>query len=101
MIPVILELGGKDPALVLEDVNLQKAASDIVSVGFSYSGQRCTAIKRVLVQEKIATALVENIKVKVESLKIGNPEDDADITPLISARAADFIQQLIKDALEK
>ncbi len=52
MIPLVLELGGKDPGIVREDADLQDAANHIVSGAFSYSGQRCTAIKRVLVHEK-------------------------------------------------
>ncbi|WP_077328816.1 NADP-dependent glyceraldehyde-3-phosphate dehydrogenase [Virgibacillus siamensis] len=101
MVPVILELGGKDPAIVLEDADLDKAASDIVSGGFSYSGQRCTAIKRVLVIDNKADKLVENIKEKMESLKVGAPEDNADVTPLINRKATDFVTGLIEDAIEK
>ncbi len=52
MIPLVLELGGKDPGIVCEDADLQEAAKHIISGAFSYSGQRCTAIKRVLVHEK-------------------------------------------------
>ena len=49
MRPIMLELGGKDAAIVLEDADLENAAKQIVGGAFSYSGQRCTAIKRVLV----------------------------------------------------
>ena len=45
MRPILLELGGKDGAIVSDDADLEKAAKDIVSGAFSYSGQRCTAIK--------------------------------------------------------
>ena len=101
MRPIMLELGGKDSAIVLEDADLEKAASEIVAGAFSYSGQRCTAIKRVLAVESIATELATKIKEKVNALKVGNPMDDADITPLIDNRAADFIEVLMEDALEK
>lgn len=101
MRPISLELGGKDGAIVMEDANLEKAAKDIVNGAFSYSGQRCTAIKRVLVVEKIADKLAELLKKEVDSLKIGDPFDNADITPLIDNKSADFIENLIKDALEK
>lgn len=99
MIPMIMELGGKDAAIVLEDADLEEAASNIVSGAFSYSAQRCTAIKRVLAIEDIADKLVEKIKEKVQLLKVGSPEDDADITPLIDTKAADFVQGLIDDAI--
>ncbi|ASN06804.1 NADP-dependent glyceraldehyde-3-phosphate dehydrogenase [Virgibacillus necropolis] len=101
MIPVILELGGKDPAIVLNDADLEKAAGDIVGGGFSYSGQRCTAIKRVLVLDEVADALVDKLKDKIKALEVGMPEDNATVTPLINEKAADFVQQLVDDAVGK
>src|SRR5699024_8373471 len=101
MIPVILELGGKDPAIVLEDAALEKAAKDIVSGAFSYSGQRCTAIKRVLVHDDVADELIHHIEKEVKSLSVGKPEDNAFVTPLINVQAADYVQHLIDDALAK
>ncbi|SQA14369.1 NADP-dependent glyceraldehyde-3-phosphate dehydrogenase [Streptobacillus moniliformis] len=90
MKPILLELGGKDAAIVLEDANLDKAANDIVSGAFSYSGQRCTAIKRVLVMENVADELVDKIKNKVLNLKVGNPFENVVITPLIDEKSAIF-----------
>jgi len=58
-------------------------------------------IKRVLVMENVADRLAELIKSEVEKLTVGNPFDNADITPLIDNRAADFIEGLIEDAQEK
>ncbi|RSL33860.1 NADP-dependent glyceraldehyde-3-phosphate dehydrogenase [Salibacterium salarium] len=101
MVPLVLELGGKDPAIVLEDADLDKAAKEITGGAFSYSGQRCTAIKRVLVKEEAADELVAKLKEKVEALSVGLPEDDADITPLINDKTADNVQSLIDDAIEK
>ncbi|EHJ56313.1 NADP-dependent glyceraldehyde-3-phosphate dehydrogenase [Streptococcus urinalis FB127-CNA-2] len=101
MRPIMLELGGKDSAIVLEDADLDVAAKNIVAGAFGYSGQRCTAVKRVLVMDSVADALVEKVSQKVSALTIGNPEDDADITPLIDTKAADFVEGLINDAKEK
>lgn len=101
MRPILLELGGKDGAIVSDDADLEKAAKDIVSGAFSYSGQRCTAIKRVLVMESVADKLAELIKAEFEKLTVGDPFENADITPLIDNRAADFIEGLIEDAQEK
>jgi glyceraldehyde-3-phosphate dehydrogenase (NADP+) len=101
MKPLLLELGGKDAAIVMDDADLKEAAKDIVSGAFSYSGQRCTAVKRILVMNAVADALLREIKPLVEKLKVGNPEDDADITPLISDKAADFVQGIIDDAIAK
>lgn len=103
MVPLLMELGGKDAAIVLEDADLDLTASNIVSGAYSYSGQRCTAVKRVLVVDKVADALVEKIKEKVEKLKIGSPLeiDDVNVVPLINTKAADFVEELIEDAKEK
>lgn len=101
MIPLVLELGGKDPGIVCEDADLQEAAKHIINGAFSYSGQRCTAIKRVLVHEKVANELVNILKEEVHKLSVGSPEDGCTIVPLIDSKAADFIQILIADALGK
>lgn len=101
MIPLVMELGGKDPAIICEDANLELAAKQIVSGAYSYSGQRCTAIKRVLVHCSVADELVSLIQSEVEKLSVGSPEDNATIVPLIDEQSADFVQGLIDDALEK
>ncbi len=102
MVPLLMELGGKDAAIVLEDADLELTASNIVAGAYSYSGQRCTAVKRILVVDKVAGKLLEKIKEKMEKLNVGNPlERDVDIVPLISSKAADFVYGLIEDAKEK
>ena len=101
MRPIMLELGGKDSAIVLEDADLDLAAKNIVAGAFGYSGQRCTAVKRVLVMNTVADELVAKVTELTKALTVGMPEDDADITPLIDSKAADFVEGLIKDALDK
>lgn len=101
MRPIMLELGGKDAALVLEDADLEHAAKQIVAGAFSYSGQRCTAIKRVIVLESVADTLAALLQEKVAKLTVGDPFDNADITPVIDNASADFIWGLIEDAQEK
>lgn len=101
MVPLLMELGGKDAAIVLKDADLDLAASNIVSGAYSYSGQRCTAVKRILVVDEIADKLVEKVKEKVEKLKVGNPVDGAEVVPLIDNKSADFVWELIDDAREK
>ena len=101
MRPIMLELGGKDAALVLEDADLEHAAKQIVAGAFSYSGQRCTAIKRVLVLESVADTLAALLQAEVAKLTVGDPFDNADITPVIDNTSADFIWSLIEDAQEK
>lgn len=99
MKPMVMELGGKDAALVLDDADLTLAAKEIVAGAFNYSAQRCTAIKRVFVSEKIASQLEALIMDGVRKLSIGQAEENADITPLIDLRTADYVGELIKDAL--
>ncbi|MBZ9636552.1 NADP-dependent glyceraldehyde-3-phosphate dehydrogenase [Clostridium sp. FP1] len=99
MVPMIMELGGKDAAIVLCDADIESAGRDIVTGAFSYSGQRCTAVKRVLVINDVADSLTYELMKNIKLLKIGNPEDDCDITPLIDNKAADYVQELIDDAL--
>ncbi|MFX1366525.1 MAG: NADP-dependent glyceraldehyde-3-phosphate dehydrogenase [Promethearchaeota archaeon] len=101
MKPLLLELGGKDAAIILDDADLELTADAIVSGAFSYSGQRCTAVKRVLPMPGIADQLIELVKKKILALKVGNPEENATIGPLINSNQCDYVQGLINDALEK
>jgi glyceraldehyde-3-phosphate dehydrogenase (NADP+) len=99
MVPLLLELGGKDAAIVLEDADLDRTAADIVAGAFAYSGQRCTAVKRVLATDRTMDGLVERLLPAIERLKVGDPDTDAQVTPLISAASADYVQQLVDDAV--
>ncbi|WP_040209954.1 NADP-dependent glyceraldehyde-3-phosphate dehydrogenase [Clostridium polynesiense] len=102
MKPQLLELGGKDAAIVLEDADLEHAADNIVSGAFSYSGQRCTAVKRILVVDSVADKLVELLKDRIVKLKSGDPREEGTvIVPLIDNKAADFVMELVEDALSK
>lgn len=104
MIPVLMELGGKDAAIVLDDADFDLAADQIVSGAFSYSGQRCTAIKRVFVLNKNADVLVAKICENIAQLSVGNPameEGTLDVVPLINEKAADYVVSLMEDATDK
>ena len=102
MVPALMELGGKDAAIILEDADLDAAAKNIVAGAFSYSGQRCTAVKRVLVMEKIHDELVAKIREYMKNLVVGNPlEVNADVVPLISEKSADFVWDLIQKAIDQ
>ena len=102
MKPLLMELGGKDAAIILEDADINDAVKNIISGAFSYSGQRCTAVKRILVMKSIADELVSKLKYSISNLKVGNPtEGDMDIVPLIDDKAADFVEGLIEDAKKK
>ncbi|WP_339023071.1 NADP-dependent glyceraldehyde-3-phosphate dehydrogenase [Spiroplasma endosymbiont of Crioceris asparagi] len=98
---IVLELGGKDPAVVLDDKDLEHYASEIVAGAFGYSGQRCTAIKRVITTNEIADKLVPILVDKVNKLTVGNPEKNCNITPLIDTKTKDYVLGLITEAKEK
>lgn len=102
MKPLLLELGGKDAAIVLDDADLELTANNIVAGGYSYSGQRCTAVKRVLVMDSVADKLIEILKEKIDKIKVGNPlEEQVDVVPLIDTKSVDFVMELIEDAKKK
>jgi glyceraldehyde-3-phosphate dehydrogenase (NADP+) len=101
MKPLLLELGGKDAAIVLDDADIQQTVKAIVSGAFSYNGQRCTAVKRVIPMNSIADKLIEEVVKEAEKLTIGNPAENKDIGPIISTKQADYVQNLINDAIEK
>ncbi|KIY98676.1 hypothetical protein MNEG_9285 [Monoraphidium neglectum] len=101
MVPLQMELGGKDVCIVCSDADLDLAAKSILKGGFSFSGQRCTAVKLVLVVKEVADALAAKVAAGVAKLTVGDPKDDVDITPVISDSSADFIEGLVEDARAK
>ena len=74
---VVLELGGNDPLIVMEDADLAKAAELAVAGATKNSGQRCTAVKRILVVESVAEEFVRQVVAKAKKLKSGDPMDPA------------------------
>lgn len=98
MVPMQMELGGKDACLVFPDADLDLAAAAVVKGGFSYSGQRCTAVKIVVVFEEVADALIDKVCAGMAKLTVGQPEENADITAVVSAKSADYVQSLVEDA---
>jgi acyl-CoA reductase-like NAD-dependent aldehyde dehydrogenase len=83
-IPVQAELGGSNAAVVDSSADLDSAAADLAAAMFSFSGQRCTAIRRIIVLEEIADRFAERLVASVRALKAGFPGDPAcDIGPLI------------------
>ena len=98
---LIMELGGKDPALVLNDADPNFTAKKIAAGAYSYSGQRCTAIKRVLVQDKIADELVKCIAQEVSKLTVGSASQNMQITPVVDHASVEITKKLLQDALDK
>ncbi|MDP3724333.1 MAG: aldehyde dehydrogenase family protein, partial [bacterium] len=99
---LVFGLSGKDAAIVLKDADIDLAAEQIVEGAFAYSGQRCTAIKRVLVEQTIITKLQTAMIAKLEKTKLGDPrKENTTHGPVISDESAEFIMSLVDDAVEK
>ncbi len=94
----VLELGGNDPLIVMEDADLDKAAELAVAGATKNSGQRCTAVKRILVVESIADALVPLLVEKAKVLVCGDPTDPATDVG-ISEQAARLFERRVEDAV--
>ena len=96
----VLELGGNDPLIVLGDADLEEAARLAVQGAFANSGQRCTAVKRIVAVDEIADALVERIEDGARSLVAGDPADErTDVGTVISEAAAEAIVHRVRDAV--
>ena len=98
----VLELGGNSPLIVMEDADLDKAAEMAVAGGTKNSGQRCTAVKRVLCVDSIGDEFAALVAEKAAKLKYGNPMDpDTDVGTVIHEQAAILFQNRVNDAIAK
>ncbi len=96
----ILEMGGMDPFIVLDDANLDIASSAAIRGAFSYSGQVCTASKRFLVADSVADSFVRSLREKMLKLNVGNPIlVTTDMGPVINRAAVKRIDGMVKDAV--
>jgi putative phosphonoacetaldehyde dehydrogenase len=99
---LVLELGGNDPLIVMEDADLDKAAELAVLGATKNSGQRCTAVKRILVVESIADRFAEKVLARAKTLKAGDPMDPAtDVGCVINERSARLFESRVEDAVAK
>ncbi|MDB9704448.1 phosphonoacetaldehyde dehydrogenase [Rhodospirillales bacterium] len=96
----VLELGGNAPFIIMEDADLERAATMAVAGAIKNSGQRCTAVKRILAHESIADEFAALCVEKAKKLKAGNPTDpDTDIGTVITEDAAKTFQRRVVDAV--
>lgn len=98
---LIFGLSGKDASIVLSDANLDLAAQEIAKGSFSYSGQRCTGIKRILVEKSVAEEFTQKLcQVVKKEFVLGDPrKDGVTLGPIINDQTAEYVQGLIDDAL--
>src|SRR5918912_2821409 len=99
---LVLELGGNDPLIVMEDADLDRAAELAVQGATKNSGQRCTAVKRILVVESVADAFAEKVVEKAKALEAGDPMDPAtDVGTVINERSAALFEARVDDAVSR
>ena len=98
----VLELGGNDPIIVMDDADLDEAASLAAAGSYKNSGQRCTAVKRMLVHEKVADAFVERLVAKTRAWTYGDPMDDTlEMGTVIDEAAARSFEERVGDAVAR
>ena len=98
---MVLELGGNDPLIVMEDADIDEAASLAVAGSYKNSGQRCTAVKRMLVHEKVADQFVELVVAKTKAWACGDPMDGkVDMGTVIDEPAAKSFEDKVNEAVK-
>jgi phosphonoacetaldehyde dehydrogenase len=96
----ILELGGNDPLIVLRDADVAKAIKLALNGAFKNSGQRCTAVKRIIVEEPVADAFAAELAEAAATLKVGDPMDpETDIGTVIAETDAAEFERRMNDAI--
>jgi acyl-CoA reductase-like NAD-dependent aldehyde dehydrogenase len=100
--PVLLELGGKAPFVVLDDADIDEAVAAAAFGAYMNQGQICMSTERLVVDEKIADRFVEAMAAKVTTLKAGDPRrSDTPLGSLVDLRAAQRVETLVRDAVSK
>lgn len=98
---VVLELGGSDPFIVLDDADIDAAVSAAVDGRMSNAGQACTASKRIIVVDAVYAEFLAKFSAAVRRLRVGDPHSaNVDLGPLSSQRAADQVRAQVADALD-
>ncbi len=98
----VLELGGNDPIIVMEDADVERAATLAAGGSYKNSGQRCTAVKRMIVHEAVADEFVEKLVAKTRAWTYGDPSNpDHKMGTVIDEAAARYCQDMATDAVAK
>ncbi len=100
--PVLLELGGKDAAVVCRDADLERAARGVVWGAFMNTGQTCVSVERVYVEEPVAEAFVAKVVEETRRLRVGDPlRDDTDLGPMTLERQRTLVEEHVQDAVAR
>ena len=99
---IVLELGGNDPLIVMDDADLDKASDLAVQGSYKNSGQRCTAVKRMLVHEAVASEFTERVVAKTRAWRYGDPMDRANqMGTVIDEAAARHFEAVVDEAVSQ
>lgn len=99
-IPVELELGGKDAMIVCADANLERAARAAIWGGLVNCGQMCTSVERIMVEDAIYESFVERLTQEIDKIRVGGPEEHADVGPLTFGKQLETIERHVTHAVE-
>ena len=92
----ILEMGGKDSIIVSSDCDLDAAVQGVVASAFGFSGQKCSACSRAIVEDSVYDVFLERVRERVETLRVGDPSGNANMGPVVSRSAMDTILSYIE-----
>ncbi len=102
LVPVVLELGGKDPMLVLDDADLDHASSQAMLGVFTACGQMCVGVERLYVMDAVYDEFVQRVTEKARSLRQGPPlKETVDVGAMTMPRQLDIIEELLADAQKR
>jgi succinate-semialdehyde dehydrogenase/glutarate-semialdehyde dehydrogenase len=99
--PVVLELGGKDPAIVCRDADLDRAAKGIVWAAFLNAGQTCASVERVYVERPVAEVFLAKVLDETRKLRLCGAPGDGDLGPLTLQRQRRTVEEHVADAVAK
>ena len=100
--PVIVEMGGKNPAIVSRKADLEEAAEGVMRASFGFSGQKCSANSRVYVERPVYDEFLRQLVAKTEAISIGDPVKRENwLGPVIDARAVARYDQAVREARER
>lgn len=101
LVPCVLELGGSDPAIILDDADLDTAVSGILWGRFTNAGQTCVAPKRAIVLDRVHDEFVSRLAAAVDRLVVGAGSAGGDVGPLIRASQIDVLESQLRDAEQR
>jgi glyceraldehyde-3-phosphate dehydrogenase [NAD(P)+] len=102
MVELHMELGGNAPAIVFPDADLDEVTGECAAGSFKYAGQRCSAVSRILAHETVHDEVVDRLETEMDAWQTGDLFDpETKLGPLISESQADWVEELIDDAVEK